>query len=144
MELVPYLGSDVDFFVTQLQTGHGIALYRASPLQSGDGFLNWMPFLSKLGPRFMSAARSVLPAAREIASDALKGAATAAVASGADHLRNAVSNSSTLQSAPHLSDVANNLIERAEKRTIDTIGDPTYVKRRRHRVTRRAAPTVLD
>lgn len=144
MALVPYLGSDIELFINQLQTGHGIAMYRASPLQAGDGFLNWMPFLSRLGPRFLSAAKSVLPAAREIATDALKGAASAAISSGADQLRNVVSNSSTLQTSPDMSNAANNLIERVEKRTLNTIGDPTYVKKRRYKVTRRAAPTVLD
>ena len=144
MALVPFIDNDVELFINQLQTGHGIAIYRASPMQAGDGILSWLPFLSRLGPRLMTAARSVIPAARDVAVDALKGAATAAVTSGAELLQDAVADSSTLQANPALSTAAHDIVRQVEKRTLKSVGEPTYVQRRRFKVTRRTAPTVLD
>lgn len=147
MALVPFLGTDVDSFVNQLQSGHGIAVYRASPMQAGDGLFNWLPFLSRLGPRMISAARMVLPAvgsaAKEVAVDALKGAANAAVNSGADILTDAVNDSSTLQQIPSLSVAATNLVSKARKRAVNTIGEPNYAKKRRVKVVRRTAQDIF-
>src|SRR5271165_4479464 len=104
MALVPFPSTDVDLFLNLLQTGHGIAIYKASPLQAGDGLFNWFPFLSRFGPTLASAARSFLPAlgnaAKEVASDAAKGAAIAAVHSGSDLIRTGISNSSSIQNIP--------------------------------------------
>lgn len=140
MALIPFNGDSVQLYEQQLQYGHGIAMYKGSMLQSGEGIFNWLPFLSRIGPSFMGAVRSLIPAAKTVASDALKGAATAAVTLGTNMLNDAINDSPTLQEVPGLTEAASNIIEKVQKRAIDAVGQP----QRRKRITRRLAPTVLD
>lgn len=140
MALIPFDGESVQLYERQLQIGHGIAMYKGSKLQSGEGLFNWVPFLSRIGPTFMGAVRSLLPAVRTVATDALKGAATAAVNSSSGILADTVNELPTLQEVPGLSDAAHNVIERVQKRALNSIGQP----QQRKRITRQAARTVLD
>lgn len=140
MALIPFIDVTPSYYETQLQTGYGMVLYKASPMQAGEGILNWIPYLSRIGPTLMNAFRAVAPSVKEVATDALRGAATAAINSGSDLLQNAVEDSSTLESVPQLSEAAINAIDTVKRKTLASVGSP----QKRRKVTRRQARTVLD